>query len=99
MPRKKKEDILPQASRIKTPEDELMILSELSETTYFIILKRTVRRFIELNKNAAFLLNKDDPKFMSKFAEYTAESQGMNRLIKLIEGARIELAKREGDQT
>ena len=95
----KKEDVMPQASRIKTPEEELQILSELSETTYFTILKRVVRRFVEINKNAAFMLNKDDPKFMSKFSEYTAETQGMNGLIKLIEGARIELAKREGDKT
>lgn len=94
----KKEDLMPVASRIKTPEDELQILSELVDTTYFIILKRSVRRFVEMYKNAAFLLNKDDPKFMSKHTELTAEAQGMNRIIKYIEGARTELAKRNGDK-
>lgn len=89
---------MPQAQRIKTPEDELQILAELSETTYFVVLKRVVRRFVETYKNSAFLLNKDDPKFESKFGELTAEAQGMNRLVKLIEGARTELAKREGDR-
>ena len=95
----KKEDILPVASRIKTPEDELQVLSELSDTTYFVIIKRVVRRFVETYKNSAFLLNKDDPKFDSKFSQLTDEAQGMNRLIKLIEGARGELAKRNGDKT
>ena len=95
----KKEDMMPVASRIKTPEDELQVLSELTETTYFVVLKRTVRRFVEVYKNSAFLLNKDDPRFESKFSELTSEAQGMNKLIKLIEGARIELAKRNGDRT
>ncbi len=93
-----KEDILPQASRIKTPEDELMVLAELSETTYFLVVKRVVRRFIEKYKNDTFLLNKDDPKFESKFSDLTAEAKGMNLLIKTIEGSRIELAKRNGDR-
>ena len=95
----KKESVLPVASKIKTPEDELQILSELSETLYFVVLKRTVRRFVEINKNAAFLLNQDDPKFISKHSDLTSEAQGMNKLIKLIEGARAELAKRNGDRT
>lgn len=75
-----------------------MVLSELSETTYFKVVKRVVRRFVEQYKNSAFLLNKDDPKFESKFAEYTSEAQGMNKLIKTIEGARGELAKRNNDR-
>lgn len=92
------ENVLPVAQRIKTPEEELVVLAELAETTYFKVIKRCVRRFVELNKNSVFLLNKDDPKFASKFADYTSEAQGMNKLVKLIEGARGELAKREGDR-
>ena len=93
-----KDPVLPQASRIKTPEEELQILAELADSTYFVILKRTVRRFVEVNKNAVFLLHKDDPKLILKMTELTSEAQGMNRLIKLIEGARIELAKRNKDR-
>ena len=92
------EDVMPVASRIKTPEEELQILAELSQTTYFVIIKRCVRRFVETYKNSVFLLNKDDPKLLSKLGDLTAEAQGMNRLVKLIEGARNEIAKRNGDR-
>ena len=95
----KKEDVLPIASRIRTPEDELQMLVELSETTYFTVIKRVVRRFVEQYKNSIFLLNIDDPKLVSKLNELKSEAQGMNRLVKLIEGARSEMAKREGDKT
>jgi len=93
----KKEDVLPVASKIKTPEDELRVLSELSETTYFVILKRVVRRIVEINKNSAFLLNNEDPKLSTKLGNLKAEVGGMNRLIKIIEGASQELAKRGGE--
>ena len=89
---------MPVASKIKTPEEELQVLSELSETTYFVVLKRVVRRFVEQYKNSVFLLNKDDPKLITKLGELTSEAQGMNRLIRLIEGSRGEIAKREGDK-
>jgi hypothetical protein len=93
-----KESVLPIAAKIKTPEDELQILAELAETTYFVIIKRTVRRFVELNKNSMFLLNRNDPKLVSKMGELQGEVMGMNKLIRLIEGARGEIAKREGDK-
>lgn len=89
--------VFPQVEKIRTPDDELMVLSELADTTYFVVLKRSVRRFIEMYKNSVFLLNKDDPKFLTKFNDATSEARGMNKLIKLIDSARAEMAKKEGD--
>lgn len=94
----KKDDVLPVASKIKTPEEELQILAELADTTYFVILKRAVRRYVEVYKNSVFLLRKDDPKFDLKFSDLTSEANGMNKLIKLIENSRLELAKRNKDR-
>lgn len=92
------EPVLPQVEKIRTPDDELMVLSELADTTYFVVLKRSVRRFVEMYKNSVFLLNKDDPKFLTKFNDATSEARGMNKLIRLIESARAEVAKKEGDK-
>lgn len=92
------EPIMPQALRIKTPEDELMVLSQLSETTAFVVLKRVVRRFVEQSKNSAFLLHENDPQLPLKLGKLTATAEGMNTLIKIISGARGELAKRNGDR-
>lgn len=92
------EPVMPQAAKIKTPEDELMVLAQLSETTAFMVIKRVVRRIVEQNKNSAFLLHDNDPHLALKHAKLTSHAEGMNALIKIISGARGELAKREGDR-
>lgn len=95
----KKKSIIPKAEKIKTPEDELLVLSELSmNETYMTVLKRAVRRYAELLRNRSFRLTPEHPHFAITHTRYYEQANGMQILIDLIEKSPNELAKREKEE-
>ena len=93
--RRKKDEILPSPEKVRTPLEELQVLSELSNTVYFQVLKRVARRFAENLKNMSFTLREEDPQFAIKHTRYVEQAVGMNLLLKAISDAKKEIEKFE----
>ena len=94
-----RDEILPKPELIKTPQEELEILAAGSESTFFIVIKRVARRYAEQLKNLSFTLDETDPHFAIKHTRYVEQAVGMNLLIKIVNDAKKQLAKMEGDKT
>jgi hypothetical protein len=87
--------ILPKIEHIKLPMDELMVLAEMADTTYFEVIKRLARRYAESMKNYVFSLDPADPKLPIKHATYKEQAVGMQLLITAIADARKKLESKE----
>jgi len=92
---KKKDGILPLPEKIKTPIEELEVLSELENTVFFQVLKRVARRYTEHLKSQSFTLDATDPNFQVKHTRYVEQAVGMNLLIKIIENSPAQLNRAE----
>ena len=55
--------VIDKPQKIKTPLAELELLAQLSDTEYFVVLKRLVRRYVENMKSLSFSLREEDPQF------------------------------------
>lgn len=95
---KKSNSILPQVETVKTPYDELQILAGGADSTFFVVLKRAARRYIENLKNQSYLLREEDPHFAIKHTRYTEQGVGIGLLIKVVEGAKARLEEFEKSQ-
>lgn len=93
-----KDKIVTDPQRIKTPREELEVLSVFADTQAFTILKRVARRYAENLKTFAFSLDPTDPQFAVKHTKYREQAVGMQILIKIIAEARAEIAKMEHDE-
>ena len=82
--------VIDKPQKIKTPLAELELLAQLSDTEYFVVLKRLVRRYVENMKSLSFSLREEDPQFAIKHTRYVEQAVGMEMLIKAIADARIE---------
>lgn len=83
--------------QVRLPEDELEALAELSDTIHFQVLKRVARRYTENMKNQAFTLNSSDPNLAIKHSRLVEQAVGMNLLVRIIEQARTQLNREEGN--
>lgn len=73
--------------KLKTPEEELIVLSRLKDSTEWIILKRVMQRYVTHLKSFAYNLpySLSGEDFKVKHREATAQALGFKRLIKLVE--------------
>lgn len=72
--------------KIKTPLEELEVLSQLKNTTYWAIFKRLADRYINNVIKLSFNIPKSDiEKFTLEHTRYFGQVEGIKMLIKLVE--------------
>jgi hypothetical protein len=81
--------------KIKTTEQELEILANLSISTEWIVLKRVMQRYATHLRSFAFNLSyfMSPEEFKLKHREATAQVLGFKRLVKLVEKSGSKLDK------
>lgn len=94
MSRKRRNEIIESPVKVKTPLEELEILSAFADSDYFVVLNRVARRYADTLKSQAFRLDPLDPNFKTKHTQYFEQAVGMMILLKYVEQAKREYSKR-----
>ena len=71
--------------KIKTPLEELEVLSRLKEMVEWTIAKRWINRYIQNLMKSSFKLLENDPNFQSRHADYAGQAFGLKTFVKFIE--------------
>lgn len=77
--------------RIKTPNEELELMSNFKQSQEYVILKRWINRYISNMKDVSFKLLEHEPSFPFRHAEYAGQALGLKTLLKFIDGAEKEI--------
>lgn len=94
----KSDDILPRPEEVKMPSEELELMAKLTDTSYFVVLKRWARRYSEKLKNIAFHLNPTDENFLVRHTQLFEQANGMDILISAIENSSKKLDEEEQEE-
>ena len=78
--------------KIKTPLEELEVLSNLKELVEWSIAKRWINRYITNLQKVSFKLDESQPNFAPRHAELVGQAIGLRTFVKSIEkvGKKIE---------
>jgi len=71
--------------KIKTPLEELEVLSRLKEMVEWVIIKRWINRYILNLQKVSFRLMEDEPNFKSRHAELVGQAIGLRTFVRAIE--------------
>jgi hypothetical protein len=86
---------LDNSKKIKTPLEELDVLSKLKDSVEWDIFKRLCKRYIEGLKNSSFDLIQSDPKFVLKHTDLRGQAFGIRMIVKIVEESSRERDKLE----
>lgn len=81
--------------KVKTPLEELGVLSKLKDSVEWDIFKRLCKRYIEGLKDSSFDLIQSDPKFILKHTDLRGQAFGIRMVVKLVEESGKERDKLE----
>lgn len=81
--------------RIKTPSEELEIMSGFKQTNEYVILKRWITRYISHLKDVSFKLLEHETTFPYRHAECAGQALALKALLKFIDDSSKELEKKD----